>query len=230
MYTTVIKHEGDLIMPIPVKTPLEKQKTAKERIYTQLREWIINGTLEPGEKISDQEISQYFSVSRTPAREAIQMLSDQKLVEIYPGKSTCVSPIDLKEASSHYRMIAELHALAVEFAWPHLTPEYIRILEECDQLFTAAVHAKNIAEARRFDSQFHQHFLTLADNHFLTEFTEILSSHIQRIENIYFQHLDITTFESHEKILDALRSCDLDSAKNAVRENWLHTLQEIQLP
>ena len=118
-------------MPIPVKTPLEKQKTAKERIYTQLREWIINGTLEPGEKISDQEISQYFSVSRTPAREAIQMLSDQKLVEIYPGKSTCVSPIDLKEASSHYRMMAELHALAVEFAWPHLTPEYIRNVISC---------------------------------------------------------------------------------------------------
>lgn len=45
-----------------------------------------------------------------------------------------------------------------------------------------------------------------------------------------FQQLDITTFESHEKILDALRNCDLDSAKNAVRENWLHTLQEIQLP
>ena len=73
-------------MPIPVKTPLEKQKTAKERIYIQLREWIINGTLQPEEKISDQEISQYFSVSRTPAREAIQMLADQKLVEIYPGK------------------------------------------------------------------------------------------------------------------------------------------------
>ena len=34
-----------------------------------------------------------------------------------------------------------------------------------------------------------------------------------------FHQLDITTFESHEKILDALRNCDLDSAKNAVREN-----------
>ena len=102
-------------MPIPVKTPLEKQKTAKERIYIQLREWIINGTLQPEEKISDQEISQYFSVSRTPAREAIQMLADQKLVEIYPGKETRIAPVNLEEASSHYRMMAELHALAVEF-------------------------------------------------------------------------------------------------------------------
>lgn len=217
-------------MPIPVKTPLEKQKTAKERIYIQLREWIINGTLQPEEKISDQEISQYFSVSRTPAREAIQMLADQKLVEIYPGRETRIAPINLDEVSSHYRMMAELHALAVEFAWPYLTGEHISELEECNQLFTAAVHAKNVAEARRFDSQFHQLFLTLADNHFLSEFTGILNSHIQRIENIYFQQLDIATFESHDKILKALRNRDLEAAKNAVRQNWLHTLQEIHLP
>lgn len=217
-------------MPIPAKTPLEKQKTAKERIYIQLREWIINGTLQPEEKISDQEISQYFSVSRTPAREAIQMLADQKLVDIYPGKETRIAPINLEEASSHYRMMAELHALAVEFAWPRLTGEHIAALEETNQLFTAAVHAKNIAEAKRFDSQFHKLFLTLANNHFLSEFTGILNSHIQRIENIYFQQLDIATFESHDEILKALRNRDLEAAKNAVRQNWLHTLQEIQLP
>ena len=217
-------------MPIPVKTPLEKQKTAKERIYIQLREWIINGTLQPEEKISDQEISQYFSVSRTPAREAIQMLADQKLVEIYPGKETRIAPVNLEEVSSHYRMMAELHALAVEFAWPHLTGEDITALEETNQLFTAAVHAKNISEAKRFDSQFHQLFLTLANNHFLSEFTGILNSHIQRIENIYFQQLDIATFESHDGILKALRDQNLEAAKSAVRENWLHTLQEIHLP
>ena len=217
-------------MPIPVKTPLEKQKTAKERIYIQLREWIINGTLQPEEKISDQEISQYFSVSRTPAREAIQMLADQKLVEIYPGKETRIAPVNLEEASSHYRMMAELHALAVEFAWPHLTVEHITALEETNQLFTAAVHAKNISEAKRFDSQFHQLFLTLANNHFLSEFTGILNSHIQRIENIYFQQLDIASFQSHESILEALRDHDLEAAKSAVRDNWLHTLQEIHLP
>ena len=54
-------------MPIPVKTPLEKQKTAKERIYIQLREWIINGTLQPEEKYPIRRSPQYFSVSRTPA-------------------------------------------------------------------------------------------------------------------------------------------------------------------
>ena len=217
-------------MPIPEKTPFEKPKTAKERIYLQLREWIINGTLQPEEKISDQEISQYFSVSRTPAREAIQMLADQQLVEIFPGKETRISPINLKEAASQYRMMAELHALAMEFAWPHLTEQELDSLAECNQLFIAAVRAKDVTEARRFDTRFHETFLHLADNHFLTEFTGILSSHIQRIENIYFQQLDIASFQSHESILEALRDHDLEATKSAVRDNWLHTLQEIHLP
>ena len=55
-------------MPIPKQAPYEAPKSAKMRIYEALREWIIDGTLQPGEKILDSEISQYFSVSRTPVR------------------------------------------------------------------------------------------------------------------------------------------------------------------
>ena len=73
-------------MPIPKQVSYEAPKSAKMRIYEALREWIIDGTLQPGEKILDSEISQYFSVSRTPVREAIQMLAEQKLIEIRPGK------------------------------------------------------------------------------------------------------------------------------------------------
>ena len=55
-------------MPIPKQVSYEAPKSAKMRIYEALREWIIDGTLQPGEKILDSEISQYFSVSRTPGQ------------------------------------------------------------------------------------------------------------------------------------------------------------------
>ena len=73
-------------MPIPEKNVFEAPKSAKIRIYETLREWIIDGTLQPGEKILDSELSQYFSVSRTPVREAIQMLVEQKLIDVRPGR------------------------------------------------------------------------------------------------------------------------------------------------
>ena len=57
-------------MPIPlVQKGAIPRTTAKERIYHTLRQWIIAGTLEPGERLNDVELAHYFSVSRTPVRE-----------------------------------------------------------------------------------------------------------------------------------------------------------------
>ena len=81
-------------MPIPVKQQTEERLTAKALVYKTLREWITDGTLQPGEQIYDQEIAKYFNVSRTPVREAMQLLADQKLLEIEPGKQSRVAKFD----------------------------------------------------------------------------------------------------------------------------------------
>ena len=50
--------------------------------------WIITGFLQPGEKILDSELARHFNVSRTPVREAIQILERQKLINVVPGRAT----------------------------------------------------------------------------------------------------------------------------------------------
>ena len=85
-------------MPIPLKTEPQVPQTARQRVYSQLKKWIVNGTLTPEEKISDLELANYFSVSRTPVREAMQLLADQRLIQIFPGKESRVAPIDLEQA------------------------------------------------------------------------------------------------------------------------------------
>lgn len=214
-------------MPIPKKESDRQPKTAKELVYTKMREWIINGTLQPEEKISDQEIAQYFSVSRTPVREAIQMLADQKLVNIYPGRETRVSPLNMDEAIYTYGMMAELHVLALEFSYPKITRETIAELRKTDQSFYAAAEKHNVEEAAAYDQRFHGTFIQLSDHYFLAEFTHILASHIQRIENLYYMQHASVSFESHEGIIAALEEHDLPKAKEAMRNNWIHTLEKV---
>lgn len=214
-------------MPIPSKGPKEKPKTAKERVYSEVREWIISGVLQPGEKISDQEISQYFSVSRTPVREAIQMLSDQKLVDIFPGRETRVSLVDLNEAAPTYRIMAELHALILEFAYPHITADTLAELRAIDQAFVIAAEQHNVHDAVAFDNQLHGLLIRLANNHFLAEFSNVLGSHIQRIENIFYRENDMIAFDTHSGIIDALEQHDLPKAKDMMRHNWLRTLEKL---
>jgi DNA-binding GntR family transcriptional regulator len=212
-------------MPIPKKSSYEAPKSAKIRIYEELRDWIIDGTLQPGEKILDSELSQYFSVSRTPVREAMQMLAEQKLIDVRPGRESRVSETDAVDIPQTYRMLAELHAMAVEFAFDKIDSEVISELRSINERFMHAYEKRDIKGCRSSDKEFHDLIVKLAENDFLTSFCETLNGHAARIENIYFSKaggMDELIHE-HEKIIDSLEAGDPESAGRYMRENWMHT-------
>ena len=84
-------------MPIPEKGNDLCRLSAKDIIYRTVCEWIITGVLRPGEKILDSELARHFSVSRTPVREALQVLESQKLICVRPGRATVVAELDVEE-------------------------------------------------------------------------------------------------------------------------------------
>jgi DNA-binding GntR family transcriptional regulator len=214
-------------MPLPEKKKSEPPKSAKQRIYDALLEWIIDGTLQPGEKIIDSEISDYFSVSRTPVREALQLLADQKLVEIKPSRETRVSEIGAVNIQQVYIMLAELHALAVKFACPAIHEQELKQLKKINAQFAEVSRQKDQNKCREFDKQFHDIFIRLSGNDFLRSFTDTLNCHVARNENQYFKILADQTdsVREHEQIINCLAARDLDGAMQAMRENWLHTIR-----
>ncbi|MDO5539580.1 MAG: GntR family transcriptional regulator [Eubacteriales bacterium] len=215
-------------MPIPSIPVNQVPKTAKERVYYQLKEWIIDGTFKPDEKISDQEIARYFSVSRTPIREALQLLGEQKLVCIYPGKESRVAPVDWKNLNQIYRMISELHVLALSFAYPEITADTIAELESINEELDQALKANDQKQLRKLDSQFHDVFFRIADNDFLTSFADILNIHIERAENLYFSDKKgkgIYSVSEHHAIITALKEQNLQAALDGMRRNWDHTIE-----
>lgn len=66
------------------------------QIYTYLRELISNGTLEPGRRLSENELSDFFSVSRQPVREAIMRLRLDGLLFVQPQRGTLVQKISVQ--------------------------------------------------------------------------------------------------------------------------------------
>ena len=115
-------------MPIPQQKEAVSRTTAKERIYHTLRQWIIDGTLEPGERLNDVELAQHFAVSRTPVREALQLLKEQRLVSIVPSSGTYVAPIDDQDMRHVYQLLVALQSLAMELCIQTVTPEQLERL------------------------------------------------------------------------------------------------------
>lgn len=215
-------------MPIPKKTQTPVPKTARERVYQTLKKWIESNTMKPGEKISDTELASYFEVSRTPVREAMQLLADQRLIEIRPGKESIVAPIDLASTKEIYVILGQLQATAVRFAFPRITDQFIRQLEQINQKIPGTSAESFITT----DNAFHQCILDLAGNPFLDSFCNMLSAHITRFQLSYFEQTpDYSiqgTFRSHQRIINALKNGDLPVAEKEIYENFTFMIEKIE--
>lgn len=218
-------------MPIPAEKTKISRLTAKEHVYMRLKDWIIEGTLRPGEKISDAEIASFFSVSRTPVREAMQMLSASKLIEIIPGKESRVTKIDKKEASEAYEMLGVLHCAALQKAVTRLTPERITELKRINDEFLKAYEEKEPTRLRELDGRFHEVFLELADNRFLTDEAELLLPHVLRVENLHYKYFAdrVESANEHAEIIKALERGDVAGAREWMRRNWEHFAVDVDM-
>lgn len=213
-------------MPIPSKKAAFTRQSAKMKIYLTLRDWIINGTMQPGERLNDAELAGYFSVSRTPIREAIQMLEAQKLVTVIPNKLTVVSEIEIGQLEKLYQPLAHLQALGAQICCQQITAGQFQELVQMDKSIHAAIDAGDIDATLQGDAAFHSMILDIADNEYIQQFSDTLMMHIQRIEYCYFQKGDIplNSFASHQGILQAFQVRDPDAAFQATLKNWLTTM------
>ena len=217
-------------MPIPLQKESVSRTTAKERVYHTIRQWIIDGTLEPGERLNDVELAKYFSVSRTPVREALQLLGEQKLVQVVPSSGTYVSPIDEEDMRHVYQLLVSLQLLALELALPRLTPENLARLAALNETFLACVKAGTPEDASGADYDFHHALCGLAGNPYLVEFSDQLELQARRNENRFFRESGVLydSYEGHKRILAALSSGDLAATGVELRKNWDVSLGKAQ--
>ena len=213
-------------MPIPQNYRVEKQPSAKERAYSQIQEWIIDGTLQPGEKINDVEIANAIHISRTPVREALQMLSQQGFLTMKPGVATYVNESDPNELGKLLPPLAALQSLAAETAAACSDEKMIEELEALNDRFAKALQNQDYYTALKRDELFHKIIVDRCDNPYLSNMTEMLQAHVRKL---FFQKTIILTMDSvteHRELLEALKNGNAKKASEIARENWMRPIGE----
>lgn len=91
------------------------QGLVRSPLTDQIVEWlsskIISGEYKPNDPLPEVEISETLGCSRSPLREAFRILAQQGLVDLNPGKSAVVAPLDPEKAAEFYdtRALLESH-------------------------------------------------------------------------------------------------------------------------
>lgn len=213
-------------MPIPSEHQRPARVTAKESAFTQLQQWIIDGTLQPGEKLNDIELAEALGVSRTPIRESLQLLEVQGFVKMYPGKATQVTEVDKESINDLLPPLAAMQALSTELAAPNLNNKVIKELEKTNERFAKAVQEEDYFTALKIDEDFHQIIVDHAANKYIHTIVASLQTHVRRL---FFHNSIILTEESikeHNDIIELLKERNGEKAAAIMRENWLRAIDE----
>ena len=131
-------------MPVPGARGLVSRSLLRDDAYRAIRDAIVDGTLAPGERLNDGDLTEWLGVSRTPVREALARLERAGLVQTKPGRHTIVSPVDVRAARNALSVTGAMFELAVREAIPHLSTADFDAMREANARFAEALRRGDV--------------------------------------------------------------------------------------
>ncbi len=204
-------------------------KNARYRVFQQLRARIVSMNLPPGTPISENELATRMGVSRTPIREALLLLAEEGLVEVFPKIGTFVTRLDvaqIKEAQflresveiASLRSIAfPLEAGLVDEVWANLRAQ-------------ADVPRGDLATFFELDEAFHRSIMGLAGHAASWATVAAAKSHLDRARVLGIQEVSEHRifYEQHLEVFEAIVAEDLDSAERLLRDHLRVIFSDIE--
>ncbi len=128
--------------------------TKSEIVYDKIKNYIIKGELEPGEKYSISNLAKEFGISRSPVYEAVKLLEKEDFVTIIPNVGFKVNTLTRKEIHDLLRIQGALEGLAIREAMDNIGEEELKelheILDRTEKYYNNNEIDKYIEENKKF--------------------------------------------------------------------------------
>lgn len=190
-----------------------------EKAYRAIRELIVSLELAPGAVIDERELVERLEIGRTPVREALRRLAQERLVEVYPRRGMFVTGVDVRELTrlSEVRAVLEPEAarLAATRATDDDRAEIAALLEELE------AGGSNDPELMALDERIHRTIYRAAHNDLLEATLERYFALALRIWMIALdRHQELEgAVQEHRTLLEAIRDGDPELAGSTMRSH-----------
>lgn len=192
-----------------------------EQIAEQIEELVFQGGYKDGERLDEIKLAEYFNVSRTPIREALQRLVLSGLAEQIPRRGVFVrqpGPVELIEM---FETMAEIEAACARFAATRMADDAIEALALANQRCRAAVDQQDAAGYYEENEIFHQSIYRGAGNSFLEKQALQLQNRLKPFRKVQLRLRGrmAQSMQEHEIIVQALRDGDSATAAEVMRSH-----------
>lgn len=203
--------------------------TASQRIYEALRGQIIGMEIAPGTALQEKQIALACGVSRTPVREAILKLADERLVDIFPQYGTFVSRISRPAVRDAMVIRQALERTAVREAARHAAEADVARLKAGLAAQKAAHEAGRLADFHKADEDFHQMVAEIAGHPNLWRVVRAEKAQVDRCRILTLPAADrrASVMAEHGMIVDAIAGHDASAAEAAMARHLDRVLPSV---
>jgi DNA-binding GntR family transcriptional regulator len=189
-----------------------------DQVAEMLRNMVLVGELEPGQRLTQDELAATLGVSTMPVREALLKLAAGGLVETSPNRYFRIAQMTASDVEDNYWALATISAELARRAAERSTPALVTTLRRLEDEYQAAVAARHVASIVAANHEFHKALNAAAGSPRLLFF---LRTSLEFIPDGWYAQLEgwgDIAHTAHEAIIDAVERGDADTAAKTWRD------------
>ncbi|HVW17851.1 MAG TPA: GntR family transcriptional regulator [Solirubrobacteraceae bacterium] len=210
-------------------TRLRRVRGARSQVYEALRGAIVSAELEPGRRLSENELAERLGVSRTPVREALIRLRDDRLVEIVPQLGTFVSHISDAGVQDAQFIRESLECSAIRLAAQRADRADVAALEGLIRRQEEVSAEHDFDRFYLLDDELHGALCELSGHGVAWSLAQRANGHLNRIRRLSLPqpHFLGEMVAEHRAVVEAVGRGEPDAAEAALRHHLRMVLSAV---
>jgi len=197
-----------------------KSVSLADQVFDKLESDIIVGVYPRGEILTELKLVENLGVSRTPIREALRRLEQERLIEDTP-KGTVVLGITGDDLIDIMDIRQQIEGLAAYYAAKNITPEELNELRQISELQDFYYEKKDADRLRQMDDRFHVAIYEMSKRHVLCDTLRPLHRKTQRYRRLSIGSDErlAKSIQEHKDIFNAIASGNAELARDLITQH-----------
>ena len=197
-----------------------KSTSLADQVFDKLENDIIQGVYPKGEILTELKLVEQLGVSRTPIRDALRRLEQERLIAD-TGKGSLVLGITDDDLLDIMNIRERIEGLVAYYAAKNITPEGIAELKHLTDLQDFYFTKWDTERLRQVDDEFHDAICRLSNRTVISDTLTPLHRKTRRYRRIAMEDRARTTqtTKEHFEIYQAIASGDADLAKKLMKQH-----------
>ena len=205
-----------------------KSTSLADQVFDKLENDIIQGVYKRGELLTELKLVEQLGVSRTPIREALRRLEQERLIED-TGKGSRVLGITEEDLQDIMNIRERIEGLAAYYATVNLTEDGLKELTHIVDLQEFYFSKRDKEHLRQVDDAFHDMICSLSKRSVISDTLTPLMRKTRRYRRVAIDNWERTTrtMNEHKQIFQAIASGDAKLAEELTTQHIIHAKEHM---